>query len=114
MAYYHLALTFIWAFLISVFAIPSIIHVAHIKKILDEPNLRTVHESLTPRLGGLAIFAGFMSALTIFGDLNYGVKELLAGSIIIFFIGLKDDIISVSAFKKFFVQILATGIVMFM
>lgn len=111
---YYNILAFSWAFLISVFAIPSIIYVAHVKNLLDEPNLRTVHESLTPRLGGLAIFAGFMSALTIFGQLENGVKELLAGSIIIFFIGLKDDIVSVSAFKKFFVQVLATGIVMFM
>jgi UDP-GlcNAc:undecaprenyl-phosphate GlcNAc-1-phosphate transferase len=114
MEYYHLALSFIWSFLIAVFAIPSIIHVAHIKNLLDEPNLRTMHESLTPRLGGLAIFAGFMSSLTIFGDLNNSVQQLLAGCIVIFFIGLKDDIVSVSAFKKFFVQILATGIIMFM
>jgi UDP-GlcNAc:undecaprenyl-phosphate GlcNAc-1-phosphate transferase len=114
MAYYHLVLTFIWAFLISVFAIPSIIHVAHIKKLLDEPNLRTMHESLTPRLGGLAIFAGFMSALSIFGEIEAGVQKLLAGCIVIFFIGLKDDVVSVSAFKKFFVQVLATGIIMFM
>ncbi|MBX9853772.1 MAG: undecaprenyl/decaprenyl-phosphate alpha-N-acetylglucosaminyl 1-phosphate transferase [Cytophagaceae bacterium] len=111
---YYNVLSFSWAFLISVFAIPSIIYVAHVKNLLDEPNLRTVHESLTPRLGGLAIFAGFMSSLTIFGQLDNGVKEILAGSIIIFFIGLKDDIVSVSAFKKFFVQVLATGIVMFM
>ncbi|MFL5730490.1 MAG: undecaprenyl/decaprenyl-phosphate alpha-N-acetylglucosaminyl 1-phosphate transferase, partial [Cytophagaceae bacterium] len=114
MEYYHLALSFIWSFLISVFAIPSIIHVAHVKNLLDEPNLRTMHESLTPRLGGLAIFAGFISSITIFGDLNNNVQELLAGCIVIFFIGLKDDIVSVSAFKKFFVQILAAGIIMFM
>jgi UDP-GlcNAc:undecaprenyl-phosphate/decaprenyl-phosphate GlcNAc-1-phosphate transferase len=113
MEYYHLALSFIWSFLIAVFAIPSIIHVAHVKNLLDEPNLRTMHESLTPRLGGLAIFAGFISSLTIFGDLNNNVQQLVAGCIVIFFIGLKDDIVSVSAFKKFFVQILATVIIMF-
>jgi len=114
MSYYHLALSFVWSFLISVFAIPSIVFVAHIKNLLDEPNKRTMHKSLTPRLGGLAIFAGFFSSLTIFGELDFGVQQLLAGAIIIFFIGLKDDIVSVSAFKKFFVQILAAGIVMFM
>jgi UDP-N-acetylmuramyl pentapeptide phosphotransferase/UDP-N-acetylglucosamine-1-phosphate transferase len=54
-----------------------------------------------------------MSALTIFGTLIQGVQQLLAGCLILFFIGLKDDIVSVSAFKKFFVQILATGIVLF-
>lgn len=109
-----LVLSFIWAFMISVFAIPSIIYVSHLKNLLDEPNFRTVHVSLTPRLGGLAIFAGFMSALTIFGDVNFGIQRILAGCIVLFFIGLKDDIVSISAFKKFFIQILATGIVMFM
>ncbi len=85
------------------------------KKIFDVPNARTIHEMLTPRLGGLAIFAGFASALTIFGDLTSPViQKALAGTIMIFFIGLKDDIVPVSPFKKFFVQVLATGIVMFL
>ena len=109
-----LLLSFSWSFLISIFAVPSIIYVAHLKNILDQPNLRTVHESLTPRLGGLAIFAGFMSALTIFGDLGSGVQQLLAGCIILFFIGLKDDLVSISPLKKFAVQLLASGIVMVM
>ncbi|MEJ8758434.1 MraY family glycosyltransferase [Pontibacter sp. H259] len=109
----HLVLSFVWAFLIAIFAVPSIIRVAHLKNILDQPNFRTVHEELTPRLGGLAMFAGFMSALTIFADLNNGVQQLLAGCVILFFIGLKDDLIAISALKKFAVQLLATGIVMF-
>ncbi len=109
-----LILAFTWAFLIAIFAVPSIIRVAHLKNILDKPNMRTVHEELTPRLGGLAMFAGFMSALTIFTDLSNGVQQLLAGCIILFFIGLKDDLITISALKKFAVQLLATGIVMFM
>jgi UDP-N-acetylmuramyl pentapeptide phosphotransferase/UDP-N-acetylglucosamine-1-phosphate transferase len=70
--------------------------------------------SLTPRLGGLAIFAAFMSSLTIFGEMGFGIQHLIAGCIILFFIGLKDDLVSVSAFKKFFVQLLATGIIIFM
>lgn len=114
MSFYHNLLSLLWAFLIVVFAIPSIINVAHNKKLLDQPNRRTLHAELTPRLGGLAIFAGFLSALTIFGDLSHGVRETVAGSIILFFIGLKDDIVSVSAFKKFFVQVLSAGIVMFL
>ncbi len=109
----HLVLSFSWAFLIAIFAVPSIVRVAHLKNILDQPNFRTVHEELTPRLGGLAMFAGFMSALTIFADLDNGVQQLLAGCVILFFIGLKDDLIAISAMKKFAVQVLATGIVMF-
>ncbi|MBY0426738.1 MAG: undecaprenyl/decaprenyl-phosphate alpha-N-acetylglucosaminyl 1-phosphate transferase [Cytophagales bacterium] len=105
-------LIIIWSFLISVFGIPSIIFVAHKKSILDEPKDRTIHETSTPRLGGLAIFAGFISALSIFGSFGSGIQFMIAGCVIIFFIGLKDDIVSVSAFKKFFVQILAAGIVL--
>ncbi|QCR25163.1 undecaprenyl/decaprenyl-phosphate alpha-N-acetylglucosaminyl 1-phosphate transferase [Pontibacter sp. SGAir0037] len=95
------------------FAVPSIIRVAHLKNILDQPNLRTVHDALTPRLGGLAMFAGFTSSLTIFVDLDNGVQQLLAGCVIMFFIGLKDDLVAIAPMKKFAVQILATGIVMF-
>lgn len=109
-----IVLSFVWSFVISVFAIPSIIYVAHLKNLLDEPNFRALHTNLTPRLGGMAIFAGFMSAVTIFGKVDEQVMRLLASTLILFFIGLKDDITTVSAFKKFFVQILATGIVMFL
>ncbi|MCU0352290.1 MAG: undecaprenyl/decaprenyl-phosphate alpha-N-acetylglucosaminyl 1-phosphate transferase [Cytophagales bacterium] len=110
----NLLLAFLWAFVVSVFAVPSIVQVAHAKKLLNEPNGRSVHASLTPRLGGMAIFAGFVSALAIFGRLEQGIQYVLAGAILLFFIGLKDDIVPVSAFKKFFVQLLSTGIIVFM
>ncbi|SHI34105.1 UDP-N-acetylmuramyl pentapeptide phosphotransferase/UDP-N-acetylglucosamine-1-phosphate transferase [Hymenobacter daecheongensis DSM 21074] len=110
----QLGLSFLWAFLVALFAVPSIIYIAHLKNMLDTPNVRTVHESLTPRLGGVAVFAGFMSALTIFADLGNGIQQLLAGCIVLFFVGLKDDLVSISVAKKFVGQLLATGIVMIM
>lgn len=110
----QLGLSSLWAFLVALFAVPSIIYIAHLKNMLDTPNVRTVHESLTPRLGGVAVFAGFMSALTIFAPLNNGVQQLLAGCIVLFFVGLKDDLVSISVSKKFIGQLLATGIVMIM
>ena len=110
----YLSLAGLWALLVAMFAVPSIVQVAHLKNLLDTPNGRTVHQSLTPRLGGVAIFAGFMSALTIFAPLGNGVKELLAGCIILFFVGLKDDLVTISVTKKFVGQLLATGVVMVM
>lgn len=109
-----MSLSFLWAFLVALFAVPSIIYIAHLKNMLDTPNVRTVHESLTPRLGGVAVFAGFMSALTIFADLGNGIQQLLAGCIVLFFVGLKDDLVSISVSKKFVGQLLATGVVMIM
>ncbi|WP_240734775.1 undecaprenyl/decaprenyl-phosphate alpha-N-acetylglucosaminyl 1-phosphate transferase [Hymenobacter sp. UV11] len=110
----YLGLAALWALLVAMFAVPSIVQIAHLKNLLDTPNGRTVHQSLTPRLGGVAIFAGFMSALTIFAPLGNGVKELLAGCIILFFVGLKDDLVTISVAKKFVGQLLATGVVMIM
>ena len=109
-----LSLSFMWSFWVALFVVPSIIYIAHLKNMLDTPNVRTVHESLTPRLGGVAVFAGFMSALTIFADLGNGLQQLLAGCIVLFFVGLKDDLVTISVTKKFVGQLLATGIVMIM
>lgn len=104
----------LWAFFVTVFSIPYVIHLAYLKKLLDAPNQRTIHVSSIPRLGGLSIFAGFASAFTIYSPPDFVLMKMFAGTIILFFIGLKDDILPVSAFKKFFIQVLATGIVMFL
>ena len=50
------------AFLITYFSIPVIIEVAKSKKLFDEPDERKVHHEVTPTLGGLGIFAGFIVA----------------------------------------------------
>lgn len=111
---YNMFLAFVWSFMVSVFAIPSIIHMAHLKNLLDEPNFRTMHVSLTPRLGGLAIFAGFISSITIFGQSSEVVQRVLAGTLLLFFIGMKDDIVAISAAKKFLIQVISAGIVVFL
>ena len=113
---YKYGLSFLWAFIIALFAIPSIINLAYKKRLLDVPNGRNVHQGDIPRLGGLAIFAGFFSSVMIFSDFSTGggVQYLLAGLILLFFIGLKDDVKPVSAFKKFFVQVLCCCIIMFL
>lgn len=110
----EILLCFLWALVISLFAMPSIIFVAESKKLLNLPNERTTHVISVPRLGGLAIFAGFLSAILIFGDVSKNVQYLLAGCLMLFYIAVKDDLVAVSAFKKFFVQILATGILIFL
>jgi UDP-GlcNAc:undecaprenyl-phosphate GlcNAc-1-phosphate transferase len=109
-----LVLAMVWALLIAVFAVPSIVYIAHLKNLFDAPNARSVHKAPTPRLGGIAVLAGFFSALTIFAPLGQGVRYLLAGCILLFFVGLKDDLVSVSVAKKFVGQLLATGVVMLM
>ena len=107
------------AFLISGlfirYAIPVIVRIAKAKKIYDMPNGRTSHQTPTPRLGGVGIYLGVLLISLLLININKfpQFQYILAGSIIIFFIGLKDDILSVSSWKKLGGQFLATGFIVF-
>jgi UDP-N-acetylmuramyl pentapeptide phosphotransferase/UDP-N-acetylglucosamine-1-phosphate transferase len=97
------------SFFITFFSIPVIIQVAKEKKLYDQPDERKWHKSVIPTLGGLGIFAGF--ALSVILAMPYGsvseFQPILAASLIIFFLGLKDDVLVLSASKKFIGQIIA-------
>ena len=101
------------AFLVTFFAIPVIIQVAKDKKLFDEPDERKVHKNVIPTLGGLGIFAGFIIA-TLMGVPSGITSELqyfAAAATVIFFLGIKDDILILSASKKFIGQLIAAGII---
>ena len=105
--------SWIVSFMISYISIPSIVEVAVKKKLYDVPNGRTSHDIVTPTLGGMAIFSGFVISSMIFVNLAQivYVQYILASMIVLFFIGLKDDIIGLSPIKKFVGQLIAAGIV---
>jgi UDP-GlcNAc:undecaprenyl-phosphate/decaprenyl-phosphate GlcNAc-1-phosphate transferase len=108
----HLFIGSVISFLITFAAIPIIIRVAEMKHLYDVPDDRKVHVSPVPSLGGIGIFAGFIIALLL--SLPEGVPQmqyLLAAFLVIFFLGLKDDIIVLTPFKKFLGQLLAAGII---
>jgi UDP-N-acetylmuramyl pentapeptide phosphotransferase/UDP-N-acetylglucosamine-1-phosphate transferase len=100
------------AFLITFFAIPVIIQVAKDKKLFDEPDERKVHKVVIPTLGGLGIFAGFIIGMLmgVPSNLANEIQYFAAASIVVFFLGMKDDILVLSASKKFIGQLLAAGI----
>jgi len=104
-----LLLTVLSALLLSIIIIPVVIRVAALKHLMDEPNERSSHKSRTPTLGGVSIFAAtviaylFWSACCGTSILNF----VMVSMIILFFVGLKDDIIILSPFKKMLTQIIA-------
>jgi UDP-GlcNAc:undecaprenyl-phosphate/decaprenyl-phosphate GlcNAc-1-phosphate transferase len=112
----YIILSSILAFIITFFSIPVIMEIAQKKKLFDEPDERKVHKAVIPTLGGLGIFAGFIVALLMCvptSALEIGnLKYFAASCIVIFFLGLKDDILILSASKKFIGQILAAAIIM--
>jgi UDP-GlcNAc:undecaprenyl-phosphate/decaprenyl-phosphate GlcNAc-1-phosphate transferase len=108
-----LALTL--SFAVSFLAIPVIIRVAAMKKLYDIPDERKVHQAPIPALGGLGIFAGFSFATLLIANFQEGkdLQYFLAASVVIFYLGLKDDIIVISPLKKFIGQVLAAFILIY-
>ena len=100
------------AFIITFLAIPVIMQVAEKKKLYDIPDERKLHTRLVASLGGVGIFAGFIlaSLLSIQGQFNFEFQYFFAAAIVIFFLGLKDDLMILSATKKFIGQIIAASI----
>lgn len=108
-----LPLSFLMAFIITYLSVPSIIQLAKLKKLYDEPNHRKEHITRIPTLGGLALFVGFFFSF-IFWSSDYrmaGFNSILASLVILFVVGIKDDLYPMPARKKLLAQILAALIV---
>ncbi len=104
------------AFFISFYAIPVIIHIANAKQLVDIPNERKVHASPVPLLGGVGVFIGFILSLVISISFNVASAEsasYIAAFLIVFFLGLGDDIMILSPAKKFVGQFVASFILIF-
>lgn len=107
-----LILGFVTAFTLTYLIIPTIIRVATERKLYDHPNERSAHYVPTPSLGGIGIFAGTICAVILwtpldsFGTLQY----ILASFVLIFLIGIVDDLLPMSPTKKFLGQVLVAVI----
>lgn len=100
---------FFLALSITFVAIPAVIKVAELKHLFDEPDHRKTHKVKTPTLGGVAIFAGLVISFSILKDFKelLDIKFLVPSLIIIFFAGIKDDILVLTPLKKFLAQLAA-------
>ena len=100
------------SFVITFLAIPVIIRIAEEKKLFDIPDDRKLHKKPIASLGGIGIFSGFILAclLSISNNLNPEFQYYFASAMVVFFLGLKDDIIVLSATKKFIGQLTAAAI----
>ncbi len=104
---------FMLAYGLTCLTIPPIVNISNLKNLCSVPNCRTSHGISTPTLGGIAVFIGvLLSTIIISGP--YSIVELryiFAGMIIVFFLGMKDDILIIDPVKKLIGQLIATAIV---
>src|SRR5574344_88646 len=102
---------YILAFLIALLA--SFLLTPYVKKLafkigaLDRPNKRKVHHKVMPRLGGLAIYCGFLLSVLCTMHISRDVLGLLLGGTVIMIVGVIDDKYQLPAKVKLLGQILA-------
>ncbi len=107
----RLFVAFMAAELLSAYSIPIIVQIAKAKSLTSAPNHRTSHCNIVPTIGGLALFATIvvvsLSTINISGfsflkqNTNMpALPSIIAGVTILFFIGMKDDLLGLSWKKK--------------
>src|ERR1700754_3649333 len=110
--FYNVLIVIISAF-ITLITIPSILHVAQARHLYDDVgHFRKQHDHGIPRLGGVAIFVSFIITILLFSviDKSLPVSCLLVSCIILFAMGLKDDLSGVNSRTKFYIQFVAAAI----
>lgn len=102
------------AFLIAFLLTPVVKALAHKVGAVDVPkDERRMHSRPIPRMGGLAIFLGFILSALLFVELSSQIRGMLLGGAIIVVLGIFDDIYALPALPKFFIQIVAALIAVY-
>jgi UDP-GlcNAc:undecaprenyl-phosphate GlcNAc-1-phosphate transferase len=100
---------FFTAFFVVLLAIPSLIKVAKLKHLVDEPSEeRKLHSRSVPTIGGIVIFGAILFSYSLWfpEEFHYikgamkNFKYLVAVLVLLFFVGVKDDIIGTAPMKK--------------
>lgn len=101
------------SFAITFLAVPAVIRVADEKGLFDLPDSRKLHTKAIASLGGVGIFIGFLlsSLLFIPTGQNPEFQYIFAAALLTFFLGIKDDILVLSASKKFLGQLAAAAVI---
>lgn len=116
MPWYLFVISFVSAFVIAYLAMPLVIGLAYRIGAVDRPDSRKVHSGSMPRMGGMAIFFAFMAVMlfmVLTGRITGAFVGIIYGSIIIFLVGLVDDIFQIRPRVKLLGQIAAAAVAIY-
>ena len=99
------------AFLLCFGMTPPVKRFAELIGAVDKPSERRINKVPIPRMGGLAIFLGFVLTALLFVPLSTQVTGILLGAVIIAVMGAVDDIVSLNPWVKLLGQIVAAVVV---
>ena len=125
MMHIYIGGTFLLSVLLATIVIPRIIFISYKKRLFDVPDARKVHKTPIPRLGGLAFLPVILISLCIITGIRYYMNEpvasvwssclfmrylfLVAGTTLLYLVGVADDLVGVGYRYKFVVQILSAS-----
>ena len=101
----------LFAFLGAGALTPFMVHLSHQLGLVDHPSDRKIHIYPTPRLGGVAVYLGFIGSVLLNSILpDWMIAILVAGSLLLI-VGVVDDVWELPASSKLVAQLVAAGIV---
>ena len=103
----------IFSFIITFYAIPIIMYIADQKNMYDMPDERKLHSHPISSLGGVGIFSGLILGLLIAANtsgVSSSFQYIIAALLIVFFLGVKDDVLILTPMKKFLGQLIIAGL----
>ena len=105
--------SFVTALIITYVAIPKVIFFSEKLRLFDSAGKRASHEGSTPIFGGIAIFSGIICSLLFWSELA-NIQFIITSLVIVFFVGVIDDLLGLTAYKKLIGQIIAILIVIYL
>ncbi|GAB3994852.1 MraY family glycosyltransferase [Spirosoma daeguense] len=114
---YQCILSFLVATFVSIVSIPVVIKISELKSLMEKTGERRSHTVPTPTFGGIAIFAAVLIGYFLWPSIDqtdiYRTNLSIVGMTILFFIGIKDDLVGIDPTKKILFQVLAAMILIF-
>ncbi len=102
------------SFIITYFAIPKIIFYAKKFKYVDVAGERASHKGSIPIFGGIAIFSGIIFSLLFWSKNLENSQFIIASLVIVFFVGIIDDLLGLTPSRKLLGQIIAIMIFIYL
>lgn len=101
----------LFAFLGAAALTPILVHIGRRWGLMDLPSERRVHEQPTPRLGGLAVYFGFVASVSLNSVVPEGMVGILFAGTLLLIVGVLDDLRDLSAPVKLLAQVVAACLV---
>lgn len=110
--FFVLILFFTGGFALTYYLTPVVINVVKVRRLFEKRNERSSHSNMVPSFGGVSFFIVFVMALSFSEQFFVSGRAyyMIPAALIIFMIGLKDDLTGVGPRNKIIGQLLATSL----